>query len=826
MSTVHEPDARPTRHTTTAVGSRGTVVPGTESVNDSSTVRPRASGELLNRWQLAVLAPWTAALLAGLALTWRPPMLSFTLVALVVAGFGAEALESKVESDTRVSPSWLVYSLQMALLGPVAAALAAGSTCVMSRNMRAVNRWWNGLVFATLGFAGGWAFRRIDQATGGVQACAANGGRCGSYLAGALAICLAGLPLNFALVWAANFVPSAITVRMRWRTFWHTAPTFAMSAVPLVVVLAAWSRFGAATLVVLGVVVAAFMALLRRTLEAERLAKQLSEMASKLRSERLYRVLANNLPDIAVVLFDAELRVQAVEGGAATPLTAALEGRCLPDVDQLHADVRTAVEAHCRAVLSGERRQFEVEQDGRIFDVSVAPVNDHDASVSGGLVVIREVTDRRRSERRVARMAKYDSLTGLPNRAAFTELLDEAVVRAHGGEPSALLMLDLDGFKAVNDALGHDAGDELLRVVAGRLRDAVRSEDVVARLAGDEFTAILCGASLSEVDLVARRIIESVSEPVALAAQQVFPATSIGVALLSGPRAIAPELLRAADSAMYEAKASGGSCYQVFEDAMASAARERTWIARELRDALANGGLSLHYQPQLELRTNRVLAVEALLRWQHPQLGYIEPSRLVAAAEASGMMVSVGEWVLREACGQGERWRAEGMPLRVAVNISAVQLRHSGFCALVERVLADTGLPSELLELELNELALHDGAGLVAALSRLRALGAHITIDGFGTASLQRVKRLPVDALKLDRSFLATASPVGNSVLRAAIALGGALGLTVSATGVELNEQCKFLLNEGCKLGSGWLFCPALPAGDVARYVRARTATP
>jgi diguanylate cyclase (GGDEF)-like protein len=417
-------------------------------------------------------------------------------------------------------------------------------------------------------------------------------------------------------------------------------------------------------------------------------------------------------------------------------------------------------------------------------------------------------------------------LTGLPNRALFIERVDQAIARrARIGGRLAVLFLDLDGFKLVNDGLGHAAGDQLLAAVGDRLRRTLRAADTVARLGGDEFAVLLEDIRDDEQPLrAAERVAEALRAPLRLAARLVQIRSSIGVVVDAGEAASADELLRNADVAMYRAKANGRGRHAVFEPAMHAAQLGKLELEGELRVAIERGEFGLRYQPIVDLASGRLAALEALLRWHHPARGLMSPLDFVPLAEETGQIVPIGAWVLREACRQLASWRREGVVgggIHISVNLSTRQLQDDAFLGEVEAALIDTGLTPDALVLEITEsVMLVDDSDAVGVLQTLRRHGVHVALDDFGTgySSLGYLKSLPADGIKIDRSFIdgLGVEKEKGAIVEAAITFAHALDLTVTAEGIESDEQLAQLVALGCDLGQGFRFSAPLPAMDLA----------
>ncbi len=438
-----------------------------------------------------------------------------------------------------------------------------------------------------------------------------------------------------------------------------------------------------------------------------------------------------------------------------------------------------------------------------------------------GLVLnTRDVTDRTQLEEQLTGMAFSDSLTGLPNRALFRDRLQQALGRRGATETGlGVLFLDLDGFKSVNDTLGHSAGDQLLITVAERLQAVVAAGDTVARFGGDEFAILVENATQEEQVALAQRVNEVIQEPVELLGERVHVAASVGIARMDEHAATAEQVLRNADLAMYQAKATGAGGYTVFHPEMHAGLVERVRLETDLRTAVDENQFVVHYQPMISLRSGQMTGVEALVRWQHPERGTISPTAFIPIAEATGLIREIGLRVLREACAQTARWHtvypAAGT-LKVSVNVSPRQLLEETFVAHVEAVLEETGLPPERLTLEMTESVLIDnGDETLRTLTRLRDLGVRLAIDDFGTgySSLSYLHRFPVDVLKIDRSFVERLSTGGDTALvNTILRLGRTLQLETVAEGIERPQEMLLLRRQGCNTGQGYHFSPPVPA--------------
>jgi diguanylate cyclase (GGDEF)-like protein len=438
------------------------------------------------------------------------------------------------------------------------------------------------------------------------------------------------------------------------------------------------------------------------------------------------------------------------------------------------------------------------------------------AGLGSGHELMRLVTQR--TQEKLFHLAHTDALTRLPNRLLFLDRLRQAMTHADRAERLvAVLLLDLDRFKTVNDTLGHSVGDQLLIEVAARLEGCLRDGDTVARLGGDEFTVLVPELrQIHDAESVARKVVAALQHPLPLNGHEIFVTPSVGIAIYPFSDNI-EELLVNADTAMYRAKELGGNQYCFYTHRMRTASVQKLTLESSLRRAIDKDELRLHYQPQIDLPGGRAVGAEALIRWQHPERGLLGPADFIPLAEETGLIVAIGEWVLRRACAHARQWHKAGKGgLRVAVNLSARQFYQKDFVQMVEGILLDTGLPPDLLDLELTESTLmQNTAGTVGALNELRAIGVHVTMDDFGTgySSLSYLKRFPIDCVKIDRSFVSdiTTDPDDAAIANAIIAMAHSLELRVVAEGVETAEQLCFLCERGCDEAQGYLIGRPVP---------------
>ena len=478
-----------------------------------------------------------------------------------------------------------------------------------------------------------------------------------------------------------------------------------------------------------------------------------------------------------------------------------------------------------KLALAKERTTYHFERErpnGTVLDVRGAPIEN-----GGFITTYMDITERCRSEAKIAHMAGHDALTNLPNRTLFRERLDQALAGARAGDGRlAVLMLDLDRFKEVNDTLGHPVGDELLKAVAGRLRNCIRECNTLARLGGDEFSIIQQVADpASEATALAMRIQDVMSTPFDLGEHHVTVGASIGIAVAPTDGKDPDQLLKNADLALYRAKSEGHS-YRFFEPEMDARMRARRQLERDLRNALANNELEVYYQPLINLARDEICGLEALVRWNHAERGVVSPTDFISLAEETGLIIPIGEWVLREACTEVAAWPDH---LKLAVNISPAQFKSHTLLQMVVNALARSGLAAHRLELEITESVMpEDADGAFTTLKQLRELGIRIALDDFGTgySSLSNLRKFAFDRIKIDRSFVADLSAANVravALVRSMTQLGVSLGIATTAEGVETEEQLDLLRAEGCTEIQGYYICRPSPAHEIARLFLPRT---
>ena len=453
--------------------------------------------------------------------------------------------------------------------------------------------------------------------------------------------------------------------------------------------------------------------------------------------------------------------------------------------------------------------------DGRVFSIVNKPI------AGGGWIATHEdISDRQRAEERIVHMARHDALTDLPNRTMFREQLEYELKRIKRGDALAVLCLDLDHFKSVNDTLGHPVGDELLKVVAERLRRCLREPDTIARLGGDEFAIIMTGMHApTDPVLLAKRIREAIIKPYILDGHQILADISIGISLAPIDATEPDLLLKNADMALYGAKADGRGTYRFFEPEMDARMKARRELDMDLRKALANGEFGLHYQPLVNIQNNEITTFEALLRWNHPVRGLVPPAEFIPIAEETGLIIPLGEWVLRGACQETVNWPTD---IKVAVNLSPVQLNSRNFTEVVVNALAASGMSANRLQLEITEtVLLQNTFNTLATLQKLRALGVQIALDDFGTgySSLSYLRSFPFDKIKIDRSFIqdlmSGTEPL--AIVHAIAGLAKSLNMISTAEGVETTQQLEALQALGCIEMQGYLFSQARPPTEIVR---------
>ncbi len=499
-----------------------------------------------------------------------------------------------------------------------------------------------------------------------------------------------------------------------------------------------------------------------------------------------------------------------------------------PKTDRADLDRLRRCLSQGRTFYGGEIINYRKDGSEYVLAWYIVPMVDEAGEITHWMANQRDVTERRALEDQLRHQALHDPLTGLPNRVLLMDRLEHALERADRREGRvAVLFMDLDDFKVVNDSLGHEAGDRLLVALAGRLEGSLRLEDTLARFGGDEFVVLIEDASdVSRATGVADRIVEALRKPFVVEGREVFATLSMGIVLADSSRERPEDLLRKADIAMYRAKEKDKAGYAVFEPSMNAQVVERMESEGDLRRALRLGEFTVHYQPKVLLETGAIVGVEALARWEHPERGLVPPAGFIAQAEESGLIVPIGRWVLEEACRQAREWQTLhpiDPPLEVCVNISGRQFRYPGLVQDVARVLRETRLEPESLDLEITENVLIESAQNGLPVERLRRLGTKVIIDDFGTgySSLSYLKRMPADLLKIDRSFVEGLGSdlKDEGIVSSVIDLARVLGMETIAEGVESVEQAERLRELGCRFAQGYLFSKPMAAEEMGELL-------
>lgn len=547
----------------------------------------------------------------------------------------------------------------------------------------------------------------------------------------------------------------------------------------------------------------------------------------------LLRSLVDAIPDL-ISFTDSDGRYRGVNR-AFTARTGIEESEVLgQSPDALVADDPALVHRTREDTMSenGATRRFEEWIPDRtgaaaLFDTVRTPYFGGQGERLGIIEVSRDVTAQRQAEQRIEELALFDQLTELPNRFRFLQELHDALAGAESsGTPHAVVYVDLDDFKTINDTLGHRVGDVILTETARRLQRVVGPDDLVARMGGDEFSVLLCGAGPVEAGRFAERLIEAIDDPFVLDDYELSITPSVGIALYPSDGVDVEELTRCADAAMYQAKRDGRDTFRFFTDEVRDQTARRLRLLTALRRAVPDGELRLHYQPQVDLRTRETVGVEALVRWQHPELGLLGPREFIDLAEDSGIILAIGDWVLRTAIADVLAWDAAGLPpLTLAVNLSAVQFMQADLPEEIAAILASTGFPPRRLEIELTEtVAMRNPEAAAATIEELHASGLRIAIDDFGTgySSMAYLKRFRIDRLKIDQSFVfgLGITPGDEAIVDAVIKLGHALHFEVIAEGVESETQRDFLISHGCDHMQGFHACRPLPSDDLIAFLQ------
>ncbi|WP_338462257.1 sensor domain-containing protein [Brevibacillus borstelensis] len=496
-------------------------------------------------------------------------------------------------------------------------------------------------------------------------------------------------------------------------------------------------------------------------------------------------------------------------------------------------DREIMVEAIQHTFSARKSRQIEYrlrtfEQKCIWVETTITPVMSESGNVRKLVLVCREITERKKSEQTIHHLAYHDTLTDLPNRRLFVQYLSKELNQAKRiGSKLAVLFLDLDRLKDINDTWGHDVGDLILLEASKRLKSCTRKHDMVARLGGDEFTIVLPNITgRDEVEGIVFRLQSELRKPLEVAGQSFTLSMSIGIAMFPEDGEQTDDLLKRSDTALYVVKSRGRNGYEFFDPTMEVKTLERILMENELRKAIAQEHFEIYYQPKKDLSTGKLTGMEALVRWIHPELGVIPPNRFIPIAEETGMIIELGEWILRRACQQNKRWQEEGFPpLKVSVNLSARQLHQKNLVEVIEAILQETGLDPQWLELEITESVLVKLEEAITILHAIRESGVQISIDDFGTGynSFSYIKHLPIDTIKIDASFIQDIhqNQESQAIVKAIVTIAESLNLNVIAEGVELLDQVAALSENGCDQGQGYLFSKPLPTRDFEHYLLA-----
>ena len=536
-------------------------------------------------------------------------------------------------------------------------------------------------------------------------------------------------------------------------------------------------------------------------------------------SDRLASEIVSNAAE-GIVVYDRNLRcivwnrfMEDLTGIPATDVVGKRADSVLPQVDPNMEELFVRVLKGESINLPETYVSMANDRQGWIT-VSLRPQYEADRRVAGVIVHVRDFTDRKRAEQQIEYQAYHDALTGLANRRLFQEHLTLAIALAQRRTGLlAVLFLDLDHFKIINDSLGHTMGDALLRVAAARLKTHVREGDVIARVGGDEFTIVLQELKKKEdIPAIAQKVLRAIADPIDVEGHRLYATASIGIAVYPDDGLDAETLLKNADNAMYRAKADGRNTYQMSTEELSRSMQERLTLESGLHQAIERNEFEVYYQPQIDITNMKIVGMEALLRWRHPDRGMMTPGSFMSVAEERGFIVPIGDWVLRTACMQAKLFREAGFPsFRVAVNISARQFREAGLVESIENALKQTGLDGQSLELEITEsVAMENVDMTLQQLTRLRRTGISIAIDDFGMghSSLSYLKRFPIDALKIDRNFVEELPErvEDAAIVRSVIELAQGLNLRVVAEGVETKQQLDFLRQQNCREVQGFYF--------------------
>ncbi|MEK4031177.1 EAL domain-containing protein [Pseudobacillus sp. FSL P4-0506] len=552
------------------------------------------------------------------------------------------------------------------------------------------------------------------------------------------------------------------------------------------------------------------------------------------RSEEKYRLITENSADL-ISIIDKEGNFQYISPSHITILG---HDMCELKSNQLfkwiHEEDQKILYTELRLLAKKKKMSSQIEfrirtsrNQYKDMEARISPIMNGDRKAKDFVFIMRDITDRKKSEKMIYHLAYHDTLTDLPNRRLFMKHLREEIKKAKSSSSQlAVMFIDLDRFKFVNDSWGHENGDFILTKAAERIKKSLRSSDLVARLGGDEFTVLLSGISkIEELERLVERIHLDFQEPLEIAGQMYTPSCSIGIATFPQDGEKAGELLSKADTALYFVKERGRNGYAFFEAEMEEKSLERILLENELRKAIQLEQFHIDYQPKIDLSKNILIGMEALVRWNHPELGKISPNNFIPLAEETGIIIPLGEWVLRRGCEQNKEWQDKGYtPLKISINLSARQISDPDIVRKIEKILIETRLEPKWLEIEVTESVFVNIENAITILQQLRDLGIHISIDDFGTgySSFSYIKHLPVDTLKIDASFIRDIhqNKESQAIVQAVLTLSQTLGINVIAEGVENQGQLNVLREDGCLQGQGFLFSKPLSSQDFEEYLK------
>ncbi len=791
-------------------------------------------------WGVATaLALWPPIGLSEYA-TWNWPLLAGLLVGIAVL----ERQRTELFGPNQISLSSVGIFASAILVGPAPTAIVAFAGVLLGPSIQISRRPWYKRLFnaALFAFAGVCASVIFYTLAGPPSA-----SRVVEQFPAAIAASFADFVLSHALVVVVIAIDSRRSLRVVWNEkFSWFLPHYLAQGVSAYAVAMGYLALGLAGAAVFFVPVAMlWLGVKQYTARTRRDAEELQRANLALaRNEERFRSLVQNAPGLIAVL-NPDGSLQYLNP---TEMVAAAEqhdGDASDFAALVHPDDRARLqEAIERVIADGagtspiELRIASADGEWRDYEVAIANLIDN-ASVSGIVINARDITERIELENRLRYEAFHDPLTELPNRALFMDRLRVALREsADGRHRVAVLFLDLDRFKVVNDSLGHNVGDELLVALAGRLAETADEDATVARFGGDEFVLMIPEVhSDGEATDLARRILDSLRHPVKLLGHNTSVTASVGISISTPERNEPRELLRSADVALFHAKELGRGRAVLFDETLDRYSVERLELESELREAVDRDQLVLEYQPEVELASGRIIGAEALVRWDHPERGLIPPSEFISLAEETGEIVKIGKWVLGTACQQAAEWKARlgpGSPFTMAINLSANEFMEAGLPWEVLRTLRETGLDPGSLRIEITEsVLLHDAPFIDEVFLDLKQLGIELAIDDFGTgySSLSYLRKIPADVIKIDRSFVADIDhdPREAAVVQAVISVADALGMRVTAEGIERVEQLEYLTAIGCEFGQGFLFSRSVNASDFEEMLghslgRARSA--